>query len=56
VTIAATLTRYPTKQPPLVTFQLEVLPCIVEMFTMATLTRVSYQISDPVLIWDLVGN
>ena len=51
------LTSYPTIPPPLqLTLAIEILPCILEEFTMINLVKRTYVVADPETKWDLVGN
>ena len=50
------LTSYPTIAPLQLTLAIEVLPCILETFTMINLVKRTYMVADPETKWDLVGN
>lgn len=50
------LSIYPTIPPLQLTLAIEVLPCILETFTMINLVKRTYEIADPETKWDLVGN
>ena len=50
------LTSYPTIAPLQLTFAIEILPCILEEFTMINLVKRTYVVADPETKWDLVGN
>jgi hypothetical protein len=50
------LTDYPTIPPLQLTLAIEILPCILEKFTMINLVKRTYVVADPETKWDLVGN
>ena len=50
------LTSYPTIAPLQLSLEIEVLPCILETFTMINLVKRTYMVADPETKWDLVGN